>query len=579
MPKKFPGIRSRGKSEAGQSGQGTGRGEVGDAWASVRTDEGEAGDLWLSELTRNMCDDRSNRLIHPIPSPSSSLSGGTPLLPTPTSNNPSLSEMSISGADRLSEISERLSERMARFQKKLETFRKGVEKDQEITEGPENSQGMGVSGGNEMEDDATRATRRRSGTIAPTPANAARTNTRVTPGQSLEGARYVPHDSVSENASPVHPSGSNISSQLKQQDTTTHTYQCYDVPPGTTRIYIPVGDNAPRGYPLDGNPHQAVPASSRSCGKMKREYSTRKDVSYANQAGHSAPPTKIATSNMASVHPVYPPIRDYPLQTTSSLQMGYRTSETGEVRISVGDHPGTSGARTTGLYRRNVEQQAKRTQREDLMQLVLKCMAMDASNYARNVSMWLPAKQEESSGNSAGKGLKRRDRPGPRKGKTTEYHGRQNGCWNCGGDHLRRDCPQPNCSRCYRCDKLGHIARNCPANVLRNEREAVGPSPHLGTQVPAEAAETVRPAVRGHSYQPCGPYTPTGANPGTPYPTIPSTLGSWFTGAPHLSQVWSAVENPAPSPEGTISLSSGGSGASTPATVVLEEHPGSSSPP
>jgi len=52
-------------------------------------------------------------------------------------------------------------------------------------------------------------------------------------------------------------------------------------------------------------------------------------------------------------------------------------------------------------------------------------------------------------------------------------------CFNCGGEHLRRDCPKPSSSaggssstsKCYVCDQTGHYARHCP------NKKSVGGAP------------------------------------------------------------------------------------------------------
>lgn len=63
-------------------------------------------------------------------------------------------------------------------------------------------------------------------------------------------------------------------------------------------------------------------------------------------------------------------------------------------------------------------------------------------------------------------------------------------CFECGGDHLRRNCPKLITGRsdekkCYKCHKLGHIASSCPEknttrwiplqhNLSRNKTKAIG---------------------------------------------------------------------------------------------------------
>ncbi|QQP57753.1 Uncharacterized protein FKW44_002841 [Caligus rogercresseyi] len=49
------------------------------------------------------------------------------------------------------------------------------------------------------------------------------------------------------------------------------------------------------------------------------------------------------------------------------------------------------------------------------------------------------------------------------------------GCYECGGAHLRRDCPS---TRCFGCGERGHIHRNCTKNRdTRGNGEGTMPAP------------------------------------------------------------------------------------------------------
>ena len=69
-------------------------------------------------------------------------------------------------------------------------------------------------------------------------------------------------------------------------------------------------------------------------------------------------------------------------------------------------------------------------------------------------------------------------------------------CYNCGGEHYRRDCPKPSGSsndgggstdKCYVYDQTGHFTRHCP-----NKKPAAG--------APAKKPVGDRPRAPGHVF-------------------------------------------------------------------------------
>ena len=63
------------------------------------------------------------------------------------------------------------------------------------------------------------------------------------------------------------------------------------------------------------------------------------------------------------------------------------------------------------------------------------------------------------------RGASQRSRPSPRESGQTVTR-----CWECNGDHFRRDCPN---LTCYFCDKPGHFARDCRSRRKNGRQAAV----------------------------------------------------------------------------------------------------------
>ena len=69
-------------------------------------------------------------------------------------------------------------------------------------------------------------------------------------------------------------------------------------------------------------------------------------------------------------------------------------------------------------------------------------------------------------------------------------------CWECGGEHLRRNCPNVTC---YGCNKRGHVLRNCHIVSRRKSRRPAVAQYSINTVPPASTAVAVgTPMVSSH---------------------------------------------------------------------------------